>query len=95
MGGGVCNVTLHTSRGGWRGVEVRNVTLCTGGLSNALFMSLLISKLFCTKGCMGEAGERAIVNSLPPAREGGGVVRGQNEFIFRPSTVHTCLIVNK
>ncbi len=27
--------------------------LCAGGLSNALFISLLISKLFCTKGCMG------------------------------------------
>ncbi len=30
--------------------------LCTGGLSNALFISLLISKLFCTKGCMGGGG---------------------------------------
>jgi hypothetical protein len=30
--------------------------LCTGGLSDALFISLLISKLFCTKGFMGEGG---------------------------------------
>jgi hypothetical protein len=55
-------------------------------------MSLLISKLFCTKGFMGEAGEWDIVNSLPPTREEGGVVRGQSEFMFRPSTVHTCFI---
>jgi hypothetical protein len=30
--------------------------LCTGGLSNALFISLLISKFFCTKGCIGGGG---------------------------------------
>ncbi len=42
----------------------------TGGLSNTLFTSLLVSKMFCTKGCMG-GGERDIVNSLRPAREGG------------------------
>ena len=29
---------------------------CTGGLSYALFISLLISKLFCTKGYMGGGG---------------------------------------
>ncbi len=29
------------------------IFFCTGGLSYALFKSLLISKLFCTKGCMG------------------------------------------
>ncbi len=44
--------------------------LCTGGLSHPLFISLLISKLFCTKSCMGGRGERDIVNSLRPAREG-------------------------
>jgi hypothetical protein len=27
--------------------------LGTGGVSYALFISLLISKLFCTRGCMG------------------------------------------
>ncbi len=34
--------------------------------------------------------KRDIVNSLRPAREGGGVVRGQSEFIFSPpSPPHT------
>jgi hypothetical protein len=28
-------------------------TVFTGGLSKALFISLSISKLFCTQGCMG------------------------------------------
>ncbi len=28
-----------------------NVLVCTGGVSHALYMSLLISKLFCTKKC--------------------------------------------
>jgi hypothetical protein len=41
--------------------------LCTGGVSYALFISLLISKLFCTKGCTyvcgREEGRRA---PLPP-----------------------------
>jgi hypothetical protein len=46
--------------------------LCTGGYSYALFISLLISKLFCTKGFMGGGGERDIVNSLRPARGGVG-----------------------
>ncbi len=47
--------------------------LCLGGLSYALFISLLISKLFCTKGCMGGGeGERDKVNSLRPARRGRG-----------------------
>jgi hypothetical protein len=52
--------------------------LCTGGVSNALFISLLISKFFCSKGCMGGVGggERDIVNSLCPARKGEGVVSG-------------------
>ncbi len=47
---------------------------------NALFISLLNSKLFCRKACIGEGG-RDIGNSLLPAREGGGVVRGQSKFI--------------
>jgi hypothetical protein len=38
---------------------------------------------------MGEAGERDIVNSLHPTREKGGVVRGQSEFMFRPSIQST------
>ncbi len=48
-------------------------------ISNALFISLLISKLFCTKGCMG--GD--IVNLLHPAREGGGLW-GDNGIYFVP-----------
>jgi hypothetical protein len=38
--------------------------LCTAGLSNVLFISLLISKLFYTKGCIG----------------GGGVGAGHRKF---------------
>jgi hypothetical protein len=47
---------------------------------NALLISLLNSKLFCRKAWMGGGG-RDIVNSLLPAWEGGGVVRGQSKFI--------------
>ncbi len=37
----------------------------------------------------GGGGERDIVNSLRPAREGGGVVRGHSEFIFSRPSPHT------
>jgi hypothetical protein len=67
----------------------RTDILCTGRLSNALFMSPLISKLFCTNFCMGgRRGERDIVNSLRPAREWGGVVMGQSEFTLPPSQLY-------
>ncbi len=48
--------------------------LCIGGLSYALFISLLISKLFCTKGCMGGwwGGTGHIVNSIRPVGGGEG-----------------------
>ncbi len=48
------------------------IFLYNGGLSNALLISLLISKLFLYKGLYGWGGERDIVNSLRPAREGEG-----------------------
>jgi hypothetical protein len=58
--------------------------LCTGGLSYVLFIYLLI---FVIVNCSvqrdvwaGGGGDK--VNSLHTAREGGGVVRGQSEFIM-------------
>jgi hypothetical protein len=42
--------------------------LCTGGVSYALFISLLISKLFCTKGEWGGGGEPS--NPSPPSPTG-------------------------
>jgi hypothetical protein len=38
--------------------------LCTGGVSYALFISLLISKLFCTKG-EGGGGRRPLEGVVP------------------------------
>ncbi len=35
--------------------------LCTGGVSEAIFISLLIFKLFCRKGCMGKGGGEFII----------------------------------
>jgi hypothetical protein len=46
------------------------IVLCTGGVSQALFISLLISNLFCVKACMDVGrGNRVKANSLCP---GGG-----------------------
>jgi hypothetical protein len=51
------------------GEEGEGPILCTGGVSYALFISLLISKLFCTKGCMGGGGGgRAPVPSSKSSR---------------------------
>ncbi len=47
------------------------LVLCTEGVSYALFISLLISKLFCTKGCMGG--------------RGGGVGRAPSLFSTSPT----------
>jgi hypothetical protein len=41
------------------------------GESHALYIPLLISKLFCAKGCMGGGGREYDVNSFRTA--GGGV----------------------
>jgi hypothetical protein len=38
--------------------------ICTGGVSYTLYISLLISKLFCTKGCMG-GGEAEPLSPYP------------------------------
>ncbi len=49
--------------------------VCNRGVSYALFISLLISKLFCTKALYGWGGGRDKVSSLCPG-EGGWVVTG-------------------
>jgi hypothetical protein len=43
-----------------------------GGLFYALFISLLISKLFCRKGCMGGGGDEDIICLLCTGGEGEG-----------------------
>ncbi len=51
--------------------RIINCFLCTGGVSFAFYVSLLISKLFCTEGCVdigmgggGGEGERYEVNTM-------------------------------
>ncbi len=55
-----CDIHEANIRGGGKkGLRHLKLSLCTGGVSYPLFISLLISKLFCRKGCM-EGGEYVI-----------------------------------
>jgi hypothetical protein len=67
--------------------------LCSEGVSYALFISLLIFKLFWTKGCMGGGGENPPspslpywdkVNSLCPVGGGGGECLAGQSNSLRP-----------
>jgi len=43
----------------WSSYNFPKKSLCTRGVSYALYISLFISELFCTKGCMGGGGEES------------------------------------
>jgi hypothetical protein len=68
-----CDIHEANIRGGGKKRLRRlKLFLCTGDVSYALFLSLLISKLFCRKGCMGGGGKRVrnifiMFLSLPPS----------------------------